>query len=199
MTQTNETVHPHKPWWSRIPRALWIIVIAVVLIALIVAIVEKVGKPSQMPYSAFLDQLEVGNVATITFQGTEIDGHFKRPLDATIPTGTAQRDTFSSRVPEIGDAALIPELRKQHVVIDVQLATQWTRLLAGLPWPMLLFVGFALIAGLIRLVRGGKVGPALSMPMHPMQGMVGVVSGLFKGRNEAVQPPTHDAGESKSR
>ena len=198
MIGTDETGNVHKSWWSRIPRLWWGLAIAVVLMLLVIAVVEKAGKPSPMLYSAFFDQLEVGNVASVTFQGTEIDGRFKRPLDASIATGTAQRDTFSSRAPDFGDSTLIPELRKQHVVIDVHSATQWTRLLAGLPWPMLLFVGFALIAGLVRLVRGGKPGAGSSAPVHPMQGVIGLVSGLFGKEDQVANRPTHDSGETKS-
>jgi hypothetical protein len=75
----------------------WVIAIAVVLILLVVVILAEAVKPAPMPYGAFLDQLEAGNVASITFQGTEIDGRFKRAVDSAIPTGTVQRDTFSKR------------------------------------------------------------------------------------------------------
>jgi hypothetical protein len=175
---------------------LWVVAIAAVLALIAVAVIEKVGKPAPMPYSAFLDQLDVGSVASITFQGTEIDGRFKRPLDSAIATGTGQQDTFSSRVPDFGDPTLIPELHKQHVVIDVHLATQWTRLFVGLPWPMLFILGAALIAGLVRLVRGGKAEMGAAMSMHPMHGMVGLVSGLFGKSDKDAKPPARSGGEA---
>ena len=43
-----------------------------------------------MPYSTFLDQLEAGNVASVTFQGTEIDGRLKRPLDVRLQRHSTQ-------------------------------------------------------------------------------------------------------------
>ena len=109
---------------------MWFIGIAAVLALVIGVVVEETGKRAPMPYGAFLDQLEAGNVASVTFQGTEIDGRFKHPLDATLPTGTAQRDTFRSRVPDFGDPALIPELRKQHVAIDVSVHLRWIKMRA---------------------------------------------------------------------
>jgi hypothetical protein len=63
---------------------------------------------------------------------------------------------------------------------------------------MLLFIGIALVAGLIRLVRGGKAQSGSAMPTHPMQGMIGLVSGLFGKKPQTADPPTHDGGGPKS-
>jgi ATP-dependent Zn protease len=182
--------HCDRPWWKRPP--VWFIAIAAVVLLIVVGVeVETAGKAPPTPYSAFLDQLEAGNVASVTFQGTEIHGRFKRPADS------AQRDAFSTRVPDFGDPALIPELRKQRVAIEVGAPSPWTSVLARIPWPMLVLLGVVLIAGLVRLVRGGKAppGPAVSMPAH---GMIGLVSGLFR-RQPAASPPTHEGDEPKSR
>ncbi len=198
MTQVGETEHLDGPWWSRIPRVWWVIAIAAVLVMIGVAIIEKVGAPSPMPYSTFLDQLEAGNVASIAFQGTQIDGRFKHPLDSAIPTGTAQHDSFRSHVPDFGDPALISELRKQSVKIDVGVPSQWASLFARLPWPMRLFIGAGLIAGLVRLVRGGKPDAGSSKSGQPMQGMIGLVSGMFGKQIPAANTPTHDGDGTKS-
>jgi ATP-dependent Zn protease len=191
----HEMQHCDRPWWKRPP--VWFIGIAVVAAVLVVA-VEKSGKGAPMPYSTFLDQLEAGNVASVTFNGMEIDGHFKHPLDSPLPTGTTQRDTFRSTVPEVGDPTLVPELHRQHVAIDVKVPSAWTWLLGRVPWPMLIVVGAILVAGFIRLMRGGKTqpGPAVSMPAH---GMVGLVSGLFAKRNQTGKEHTDDADGPKLR
>ena len=183
--------HCDRPWWKRPP--LWFIAIAAVLLLIAVAVeIETAGKAPPMPYGGFLDQLEAGKVASVTFQGTEIHGRFKRPPDG------AQRDTFSTRAPDFGDPALIPELRKQHVAIDVGAPSRWTSLLARIPWPMLAFLGVVLIAGLVRLARGAKAQPgaAVSMPAH---GMMGLVSGLFGKQPPAASPPTREGDEPKGR
>ncbi|MBI4194048.1 MAG: ATP-dependent metallopeptidase FtsH/Yme1/Tma family protein [Betaproteobacteria bacterium] len=187
--------HCQRPWWKRPP--FWFIGIAAAVIVLVVA-VEKSGKTALMPYSAFLDQLEAGNVATVTFKGAEINGRLKRPLDSPLPTGTAQRDTFRSAVPEVGDPTLVPELHRQHVVIDVTVPSAWTWLLGRVPWPMLILVGAMLIVGFIKLVREGKAqsGPAASMPAH---GMIGLVSNLFSKRSKTETPPTRDGDERQGR
>jgi len=187
--------HCTRPWWRRPP--VWLIGIAVVALA-IFTVIEMAGRPAATPYGTFLDQLAAGNVASVTFQGMEINGRFNHPLNVAASNGAAQVNTFRSRVPDFGDPSLIPELRKQHVAIDVTSSASWMRLLGGLPWPMLLFIGIALIAGLIRFVRGGKAQSGSAMPMHPMQGMIGLVSGLFGKQQKAADPPTHDGSGPKS-
>jgi hypothetical protein len=177
---------------------VWFIGIAAVLALVISIAVEEAGKHAPTPYGAFLDQLEAGNVASVTFEGTQIDGRFKHPLGTTATNGTAQRDTFRSRVPEFGDPALIATLRNQHVVIDVASASQWTSLLGRLPLPMVVILGVALIAGVVRLVRGGKAQAGSAMSMHPMHGMMGLVSGLFGKQPQAASPPADSPNKQTS-
>jgi cell division protease FtsH len=182
--------HCDRPWWKRPP--VWFIAIAAVLLIIVVGTqIETAGKAAPTPYSAFLDQLEAGNVASVAFQGTEIHGRFKRPA------GSAQRDTFSTRVPDFGDPALILELRKQHVAINVSAPSPWTSVLARIPWPMLVFFGVVVVAGLIRLARGGKAQSGSGAPMHPMHGMAGLVSGLFAKPHQVDSSPEHESNERK--
>ena len=174
MTDAVQHHHCTVPWWRRPPVLL--LGIAVVALA-IFAIVEAAGRPAPVPYGTFLDQLDAGNVASVTLQGTEIKGRFKQPLNAG--NGTAQANAFRSRVPDFGDPSLIVELRKQHVAIDVASSSSWTRLLAGIPLPMLLFLGFIVIAAIFRFLRGGTAQSGAAMPAHPMQAMIALVSSLF--------------------
>lgn len=185
----HEMKHCNRPWWKRPPA--WFIAIAAVLL-LSWVVVEQTDKPAATPYSAFLDQVVAGNVASVTFQGTEIHGRFKHPLDGT------QRDTFSVRVPDVGDPTLIPALHKQHVTIDVASPSAWTWLLGRVPWPMLILVGAILIAGVVRLARGGKAPsgtPASTLPAH---GIIGLVSGLFAKQRPDESPTTRDNDEPNS-
>jgi hypothetical protein len=155
------------------------------LILLIAVVIESAGNQTLIPYSTFLNQLEADNVASVTFQGTEINGYLKRPLDSTQP------DTFSSRVPDFGDPTLIQELRKHQVTINVTSAFAWTSLFTHLPWPMLLILGVAVICGLVRLLRGGKIQSTSSM--HPTHGMMGLVSGLFAKQQQGASPAEYDS------
>ena len=190
--------HCQRPWWKRPP--FWFIAIAAVLLLIGVwTEIEPTDQSAATPYSAFLDQIEAGNVASVTFQGTQIDGRYKKPLDSSPSTGAmARRDTFRSRVPDFGDPTLITELRKQHVVIVVSSPSQWPSLLAHLPWPMLLFLGVVLIAGFIRVMRGGRVQSGSVASALPAHGMMGLVSGLFAKRDQTPIPPTNDNDEPKN-
>ncbi len=196
-TQPAETGHSlNSPWW-RSHRAWWIAGIAVLLAMLVVFLLEGLGRPTLTPYGAFLDQLEADNIAAVTFRGVEISGQFRHPIvDATAADATL-RDTFGSRVPDFGDPTLIPELRKHHVAIDVSAASRWTSLLAGLPWPMLLFIGAAGVAALVRLVRGGKAQSQSAMTVHPMQAIFGYVSKLF-AKPPGVKPVAREQDEPKT-
>jgi FtsH Extracellular len=183
-----------RRWYMRPP--LWLLGVVLVGLA-ILGIVEIISRPAATPYGAFLDQLDAGNVASVTFQGTQINGHFKHPVGGTAANGTAAQDSFRSQAPDFGDPTLLPELRKQHVVIDVASSSSWTRWLGALPWPMLLFLGAIVIAGLVKLVRGGKPSDT-AVPTHPMQGMIGLVSGLFGKQDQAAGGPAQGGGEAKS-
>jgi hypothetical protein len=176
-------------WW-RISKVWWFIAIFAVLILLTVVVLGKAGNPAPMPYihySTFLDQFEAGNVASVTFQGTEINGRFKHPLNSTQP------GTFSSRVPDFGDSTLIQELRKQQVVIDVSSPSQWLSLFSRLPWPMLFFLGVAMVAGLVGLLRPGKAQSGATASLHPMRGMMRLALGLFARQQQGASPPEHDS------
>jgi hypothetical protein len=177
---------------------LWFIVIAAALL-LVVVVIQQTDQQATMPYSVLLDQIEAGNVASISFQGTEITGRFKRPVDGKLPTGTARRDSFRTRVPDIGDSGLIPELHRQHVVIDVTSPSAWTSLLGRVPWPILILVAAMLVAGFVRLLRGGKAQPGSVASTLPAHGMMGLVLGLFAKQHPGESSPRHDSDEPKTR
>jgi len=171
---------------------VWFIAIAAVLLLIVVA-VEQTGKQAATAYSTFLNQVEAGNVASVTFQGTEILGRFKRPLDSALG------DTFRSRVPDFGDPTLIPELRKQHVVIEVTSPSAWSWLLGRVPWPMLLFVAAMLVADFIKLLRGGAPQSASTAPVRSMPGMMGLLANLFAKQQDVASPPASNGREPKER
>ena len=192
---TDGAVHCQRPWWKRPP--VWFIAIAA-LAALLISLAVELGpsaKLTRMSYSAFLDQLDAGNIASVTFQGTNIDGHFKRALEA------AQGDAFRTRVPDVGDPTLMPALRRQYVAIDVTLPSAWTWLLGSVPWPMLLFVGAMLIAAIARILRGATVGSDSTGPAMPAQGMgmIGLLSGLFAKQRSAPHPARGESDRPNNR
>jgi len=104
--------HCGRPWWKRPP--VWVIAIAAVLLLIGVGVdFSTGGRASPMAYGVFLDQLEAGTIASVTIRGTEIRGRFKQPPNSP------PREPFDTWAPDFGDPALIAELRKQHVAIEV--------------------------------------------------------------------------------
>jgi hypothetical protein len=186
MPPANGTKAARRPAWWRTSKVWWLIALLAVLTLLIGLVTAKAGNPAPVPYSTFLDQLEAGNVASLTFQGTAINGRFNHPMDST------QSNLFSSRVPDFGDASLMPELRRQHVVINVSSSWDWTSLLTHLPWPMVLIIGAALIAGLLSLLRGGKTPMGPMAGMHPMHAIMAPVMGLFAKQMPGASLPEYD-------
>jgi len=138
--------HCDRPWWKRPP--VWFIAIAAAVVLAGIGIeIQRTDHATATPYGVFFDQVEAGTIASVTIQGREIHGRFKQSVNSP------QREPFSTRVPDFGDPALIPELRKQHVAIEVSAPSPWTSVLAHVPWPMLGFLGVVLVAGLFRLAR----------------------------------------------
>jgi ATP-dependent Zn protease len=183
-----DAAHHHctRAWYLRPPA--WIL--GVVVLGLIAfGIVEMINRPAAMSYGDFFDQLDAGNVTSVTFQGSLVNGRFKHPIATPAANGAAPQDTFRSQVPDIGDPALLPELRQQHVAIDVVSSSSWISWLGRLPWPMIVLLVVILIVGLVRLKRGGTAQSDTAMPTNPMQGMIGVVTSLFGKQQQAPELP----------
>jgi cell division protease FtsH len=114
----------------------------------------------RIPYSPmFIDQVEAGNVASITSRGTAIQGSFKRELRYP-PSDTDARETkrFRTEIPSFADGdALSALLQRRGVVINAEPLERglswWRSLLFGFG-PTLLFLGLFLM--LIK--RGGAGG-----------------------------------------
>jgi FtsH Extracellular len=175
-----------RAWYLRPP--VWIAGVIVVALA-VFGIVELSKGPATISYSAFLDQLDAGNVASVTIAATQIDGKLKQGVKLTAADKAEPQAAFRSQAPSFGDPALLPDLRRQHVLIDVVSSTGWVSWLARLPWPMVIIVAALLIFGLLKFVRGGKVAHGSPASSNPMERMI---ANLFEG-------PGQTAGRPRSR
>ncbi|RWB97392.1 MAG: hypothetical protein EOQ56_23835 [Mesorhizobium sp.] len=99
------------------------------------------------------------------------------------------------QVPDFGDPALIPELRKQHVMIDINVPSAWAWLLGRVPFPILIFLGIMVVGGLVRLVGGSRASSGSAMPTH---GLVGLLAGLIGKQQQAASPRAHENDETKN-
>ncbi len=186
MTATAQ-LHSTKAWYAR-PSA-WII--GVVLLGLgAFGAMAVIGRPPAIAYGDFLNQLDTGHVAGVTFAGTQIDGVFRQPVEATAAKGSTPSN-FRTEAPSFGDTTLLPELRKQRVAIDVVSSSNWVSWLGKLPWPMVLVLGAVLIYGLGRLIRSDKAPPSSATAAQPMMGLI---TGLFGGNGR----DTHQTAGEKA-
>lgn len=176
-------IHAKRAWY--LSPVLWGGVIVIAALA-VFSLVEMNKAPVAISYGDFLDQLDAGNVVSVTIAATQIDGTFKQPVKVLTAKNGESQTTFRSQAPSFGDPALLPELRQQHVAIDVVSSSGWLSWLARLPWPMVLIIVGLLIAGLVKLLRGDKTASGLDASSHPLTGMI---TGLF-GRPSQPQPPS---------
>jgi cell division protease FtsH len=115
--------------------ALWAIILLLVL-ALVSVFQSPGGRQAshEMPYSAFLDEVEKGRVERVTISGLEISGTFR---DNGAP--------FVTQAPPLRDEKLIPTLREKGVVITAR------SLNADNPWYMTFLLNWLPIIAFIAI------------------------------------------------
>ncbi len=110
---------------------------------------------TQIPYSEFRAQVEAGNVASITTQGSTISGQLIVPAQTTPSGGgPVAYKSFSTQQPAIQDPALYSLLAQHNVRVeaaaDAGLGSGWNLVTTLLPLLLLVAIGFAFA----RSVRG---------------------------------------------
>ena len=113
-----------------------------------------------IPYSEFKDLVKRQSVIEVTLKGNIAEGKLEHPR--SIGPGGEQSTNFKTRIPDIGDEALLPMLEEHGVKVNVTSAAEegvWVRALVGmLPW--LLFIGFIIwmTRRVSRGISGGQIG-----------------------------------------
>ncbi len=184
--------HCSRPWYLRPP--VWLL--GALLLGLgAFAVAQIVARPAAIPYGVFFDQLDAGNVASVEFQGVQIEGRFKRAVAVSAAEGATPQLAFRSQVPELGDGALIPELRKQRVTFDAASSSSWSSSLGTPPWPMLLVGVVVLVAWMFGRRRGGGPKEIATDGIQNMP-MMRLGSAIFGRRDQGAgdivpaSPPT---------
>jgi cell division protease FtsH len=123
------------------------------------------AKTINLTYSRFLQQVERGNVTTVTIKSdNSVTGAFKTPVP-TAGQGSQAATQFATFIPATGDPSLLPLLKKQGVDINAQPAqsawweTALVLLLNTLPILLLLFFGLMSWRGLRQMqnMQGGGI------------------------------------------
>jgi cell division protease FtsH len=127
--------------------AFWILMILMLVVAL--QLVRGQGQSAaQMNYTAFLAQVNSGNVHKVTFKGEDLEGELKTPV---VQGGQEVHKFTLTLPPDI--QGLTKTLEGQNVIIDAkQPQAGWGTFLGyALPW--LLFIAFWI--WMLRAMQGG--------------------------------------------
>lgn len=164
-----------NPWHH----TTWLLVLMLVVLAADAYVSARFEPPDQrveIPYSpTFLDQVEAGNVKSISSEGSTVRGEFR--TEVRYPAGKdggTPTHRFATEVPTFADdEALSAPLRKHDVVVEAKPPDEGPSLIEsvlGSLLPMLLF--FGLLVWLFRRAAGaggamGGFGRARARRVEP--------------------------------
>ena len=150
---------PAGPTPRRISPLSWIIFVLLMIWNLWFLLPTPTGEVS-LPYTAFVTQVNAGNVSTLRIVGDAITGSFKQAIAWPEPGTTtdlagsdatkgaekskpATYSTFRTTFPSVvGDASLIPLLEAHNVTVDVRTpSTPWLTVLLSSALPFVLLIG----------------------------------------------------------
>ncbi|MBM4053346.1 MAG: ATP-dependent zinc metalloprotease FtsH [Planctomycetes bacterium] len=114
-------------------------------------------------YSQFIEQLETGNISSVTIRKLHITGQFYN--EALLPLNKNQEPTpvrdFQTQLPSFQGEGLIEKLNQKHVEIRVESTEEgsffWQIFIGMLPWIIIIGVWMLIMRG-ARQVGGGAGG-----------------------------------------
>ena len=148
---------PGKP---PVPRINWTVIFWIFLIFLLIGpwISKQYGaKGTQISYSAFRKQVEMGNVTKVTVEGEKISGEFKNPIKKQgSGNEMVSYKEFYTYLPSFGDEKLLPMLENQKVDVITEPrkdVSWWGQILVAV-LPFLLLIGLGIL--LLRNFQAGR-------------------------------------------
>ncbi len=141
---------------------VFVVAIAFMLLWQTFGVVET---PSQqkITYSQFTEQIDAGNIASVTIKGLKVTGQFAKPTAVTPEAQKAGKPSkdFQTYLPTFQGEDLLAKLKEKNVSIDIEPAEGgsllWQFVIGMLPW--LLIVGiWVLIMRRAQNVQGGPGG-----------------------------------------
>ena len=129
--ESSQKTQNRKPSYQSPRFWLWLVIL-VIAYGIEFEAFGRVSQPTQvqLSYTAFQQQVENGNVKSVTSQGDEISGVTKKPLSTASNPKPSSTD-FSTVVPQFAGGALEPLLQRHHVEVSAQ-ATNQTSILTTL-------------------------------------------------------------------
>ena len=123
----------------------------------------RLGSPERYPitYSQFIEQLNAGNIKSVTIRNLQVSGEFIKEINIQLPDEkkTAGIKIFQTFLPSFQGEGLLKTLEEKKVAVTVEPAEKgsflWQILIGVLPW--VLIIGFWVI--LMRRAQQVQGGP----------------------------------------
>lgn len=119
-----------KPWESSSFRLWLLLLVGLLLWQGYGMFLTREAESVSVPYSFFVAQLDLENIAGVTLTGREVEGTFKEPIpwdsEADGPTAETNAPTFeafTTILPDVEDRELLPLLKAKGVRIEVESAS----------------------------------------------------------------------------
>ncbi len=146
----------------------WRIISALVIFLLFLSLWNlffRIGTPDYQPitYSQFFEQLQAGNIQSVTIKELRVSGTFVK--EATIPDphgkGTLTVKNFYTFLPSFQGDDLVTQLREKNVLITVEPAEKssflWQLFVGVLPWVLIIGI-WVLLMKRAQQIQGGPGG-----------------------------------------
>jgi cell division protease FtsH len=115
-------------------------------------------------YSKFIEQLNAGNIKSVSITQLAVTGEFKKGVDI-LPPGlkkTVQVKEFRTYLPSFQGENLLTQLEEQHVSINVEPAAEksifWQFVVGILPWVLIIGVWVLIMRRAQHQIQGGAGG-----------------------------------------
>lgn len=118
----------------------------------------------EVSYSQFFEQLNAGNIKSVSIRKLQVSGEFIKEVNITLPGAKkplAVKD-FQTNLPSFQGEGLLSELEKKNVVINVEPAEEkslfWQFIIGLLPWVVIIGVWMLIMRRAQQQIQGGPGG-----------------------------------------
>ncbi|MBI2401004.1 MAG: ATP-dependent metallopeptidase FtsH/Yme1/Tma family protein, partial [Deltaproteobacteria bacterium] len=143
----------------------WKIAIALILFGAFIYIWGEsadtgAGARQKITYTEFRNQLEAGNISTVTIEGEEVSGDFISPVTHSPARGQepVRTMTFLTYLPSFQGPGIMSEFETRGVTVDVRPSGGsgfWQVFLLVLPWVLIIGIWVLIMR---RVQQGGQGG-----------------------------------------
>ncbi len=147
----------------------WRAIIVALLVFIILIVWTQYFTPSgparyEINYSQFLEQLDAGNIKSVTIRKLQVNGEFIKEVNIVFPETkkTVAVKYFLTYLPSFQGEGLVSELESKKVIISVEPAEErshlWQFVAGVLPWVLIFGVWIFIMRRAQQQIQGGPGG-----------------------------------------